>query len=156
MTSPAPSAAPAAPAFQVPQWTFADRIRKVRRDVLQIEQSAFADQLGVTRQAYAAWESGRNEPRSILAVAKRIEAMSRVPAAWILGVDHPSTPTGAHTSQYETATRRRASQLSLVPALPATYQAVDASYGSSPCVPEYAKGRRVPSSSGTVNCANAA
>lgn len=68
-------------------WTFADRIRKVRRDVLAIDQGEFATRLGVTRQAYAAWESGRNEPRSILAVAKRIEAMSGVPAAWVLGLD---------------------------------------------------------------------
>lgn len=40
-------------------WTFADRIRKVRRDVLAIDQGEFATRLGVTRQAYAAWESGR-------------------------------------------------------------------------------------------------
>lgn len=77
----------------VPTWTFADRMRKVRRDVLDMEQSELAASLGVTKAAYAAWESGRNEPRSILAVARKVELMSRVPAAWILGVDGENRTT---------------------------------------------------------------
>lgn len=84
------AAAPDAAHTLIPAWSFADKMRKIRRDVLKMEQAEFADQLGVTRQAYAAWESGRNEPRSILAVAKKVELLSRVPAAWLLGV-------GAHS-----------------------------------------------------------
>lgn len=75
----------------MPTWTFADRVRKIRRDVLKVEQGRFADLLGVTRQAYAAWESGRNEPRSILAVARRIEEVSGVPAVWVLGIEGGGT-----------------------------------------------------------------
>jgi DNA-binding XRE family transcriptional regulator len=99
MSSPAQSAQPEAVAYQVPQWTFADKIRKVRRDVLGIEQDEFARRLDVTRQAYAAWESGRNEPRNILAVAKRVEAMSGVPAAWLLGIDDPFRTIAPQTSR---------------------------------------------------------
>lgn len=157
MTSPAQSAERAAAAYEVPQWTFADRIRKVRRDVLRLEQAEFADKLGVTRQAYAAWESGRNEPRSILAVAKRVEAMSRVPAAWILGVDSPGAgPTGVSTQEYGHRCGRRAPLLSLVPPLESTYHGVGDRYGSSPSFSGHGNDRRVSDSPGTVNCANSA
>lgn len=111
-----------------PQWTFADRMRKIRRDVLGIEQADFAQKLGVTRQAYAAWEAARNEPRSILAVARQVEAISGVSAAWILGVDAPflapqnqagqTGPNGAYVDP-EVALVTRFPQLTLMPTLPA-------------------------------------
>lgn len=75
---------------RVPTWTFGDRLRKIRRDVLALDQHELARELGITKAAYAAWESSRNEPRSILAVARQIELISGVPAAWILGVDQPT------------------------------------------------------------------
>lgn len=40
-----------------PEFSFGDRIRKIRREVAQ---------------AYSAWESGRTKPDDIVAVAKRI------------------------------------------------------------------------------------
>lgn len=58
-----------------------------------MEQAEFAAELGVTKAAYAAWESGRNEPRTILATARRIEALSGVPAVWLLGMDDGAATT---------------------------------------------------------------
>jgi transcriptional regulator with XRE-family HTH domain len=106
--SSAAAAEPPAVQHGVPDWTFADRVRKVRRDVLGIEQAEFADRLGVTRQAYAAWESGRNEPRGLVAVAREIEQISGVPAAWILGVDAPFLSLAPQaTSRVNASTKRR-------------------------------------------------
>lgn len=69
----------------IPVWTFADRIQKIRVDVLRINQQQMADRLGVTKAAYTNWESRRgNYPRDILAVAGRISLMSGVPVMWIL------------------------------------------------------------------------
>jgi DNA-binding XRE family transcriptional regulator len=100
------TAAAGSPAVaRIPGWTFADRLRKIRRDVLGIEQEEMAQRLGMKKPAYAAWESGRNEPRSIVAVAKQIELMSRVPAAWVLGVESPTPEPGdAQSSQPQDAT----------------------------------------------------
>jgi transcriptional regulator with XRE-family HTH domain len=69
-----------------PNWTFADRIRKVRSMAGQ-DQREFAKQLGVTASALAAWETGRAVPRDIVAIAKRIEMRMQVPAQWTLGLD---------------------------------------------------------------------
>ncbi|GAA1401786.1 hypothetical protein GCM10009613_60670 [Pseudonocardia kongjuensis] len=80
------------PGGRIPRWTFADRMRKVRVDLLEMQQTELARHLGVTRAAYAAWESGRTTPRNILAIARQVEALSEVPAAWILGVDSPADP----------------------------------------------------------------
>lgn len=86
-------AAATSPERNVPTWGFHDRMRKVRFDVLGIHQADMADKLGVTKAAYAAWESGRTQPRDILAVARRVELLSGVPAAWVLGVDEPAPST---------------------------------------------------------------
>ena len=68
----------------VPQWTFADRIRKVRRDTGRtIEQMAVALEVGDKR--YAAWESGRNKPDDIAAIATTLEHVTGVPREWFLG-----------------------------------------------------------------------
>ena len=51
--------------------------------------------LGANPNAYRAWESGRNHPRDIVALAKRIEILTGVPAQWTLGLaDGTSTPGG--------------------------------------------------------------
>lgn len=110
------AAPPPGKSSAVPQWTFADRVRKIRRDVLRMEQGEFAGLLGVTRQAYAAWESGRNEPRSILAVARRIEEVSGVPAAWVLGIEGggPGHPSADQATRNNTEARSRETRAMVV------------------------------------------
>lgn len=79
-------------ASRIPQWTFAERVRKVRRD-MGLNQAAFAEQLGVKRESLTAWETGRNEPRSITETAERLEEVTGVPRQWFLGwMDQ--TPSG--------------------------------------------------------------
>lgn len=68
----------------VPQWNFADRARKVRRD-LGLGQSEMAEKLGVGIKAYSAWESGKNSPEDIVNIAVRFERASGVPRTWFLG-----------------------------------------------------------------------
>ena len=77
-----------------PEWSTADRLRKIRRDT-GYSQDEFAEMLGANPNAYRAWESGRNHPRDIVALAKRIEILTGVPAQWTLGLaDGTSTPGG--------------------------------------------------------------
>lgn len=83
----------------VPEETFGDRLRRVRRS-LHLSQEAFAHALGpdYTSKALGAWEAGTREPRGAVALAKRIELAFNVPATWILGLDSgpvpPPTPPG--------------------------------------------------------------
>lgn len=85
----------AGPVF--PAWSFADRLRKARTTV-GMTQEEFATAIGVKEGTLAAWESDRSQPRSrdIVDVAKRIEALTRIATAWILGIDDtPPTPPGS-------------------------------------------------------------
>ncbi|MCF8605115.1 helix-turn-helix domain-containing protein, partial [Gordonia sp. HY442] len=89
-----------------PEFDFADRIRKVRRSVARMTQAQMAEELGVTRARYEGWESGRNTPENIVAVAKRIELRWRdqVTAAWMLGVHEtprPDDPNGGSTVRHQ-------------------------------------------------------
>lgn len=68
----------------VPQWNFADRARKVRRD-LGLGQLEMAEKLGVGLKAYSAWESGKNSPEDIVSIAVKFEKASGVPRTWFLG-----------------------------------------------------------------------
>lgn len=79
---------------RIPQWSFADRIRKVRRDAhMTIEQMAVA--LGVGDKRYAAWETGRNTPADITDIAVRLERVTGVPRTWFLGwIDEDPRPDG--------------------------------------------------------------
>lgn len=71
-----------------PEFSFGDRIRKIRREVAHMTQAEMADELGVGMQAYSAWESGRTKPDDIVAVAKRIALRWRgITASWVLGLD---------------------------------------------------------------------
>jgi DNA-binding XRE family transcriptional regulator len=85
-----------------PQWDFGDRLRKVRRSIAGMSQREMAETLGITQKAYAAWESGLNRPKDIVAVAKQIESAwpGRVMSAWLLGVDNdgPRPPTPPPTN----------------------------------------------------------
>ncbi len=69
----------------VPTWEFSDRIRKARQ-VAGMDQKSFAAQLDVNPGSLAGWESGRSKPRDMVVVAKRIEMLTGIPAAWTLGV----------------------------------------------------------------------
>lgn len=93
MTTAAAAAEPVTP----PEWTFADRLRKVRRDVLDVDQGEFADRLSVSRKAYASWEMGRTKPRDILALAHTVEFVTGVAASWLLGFEAPEGSRGLHT-----------------------------------------------------------
>lgn len=80
----------------VPVWSFGDRARKIRRDVLKVDQQEFARLLGVTAQAAGAWESRNAQPRDVVAIARRIELLTGVPATWVLGLDEAAAPTAQH------------------------------------------------------------
>jgi len=84
----------------VPEWTLADRFRKVR-SVADLDQRRFAERLGVKSSAYAQWEAGRARPRDLVAIARRVELITRVPAAWLLGLEtanpRPDGPDGGQT-----------------------------------------------------------
>lgn len=86
--------------MHVPQWTFGDRIRKVRRDA-GLSQEAFANKIGRGDKAVAAWESGRNTPDDIVTVAQRIQLALGVPATWVLGLDGqaPNGPDGGVSTE---------------------------------------------------------
>ncbi|MGB7509276.1 MAG: helix-turn-helix transcriptional regulator [Mycobacterium sp.] len=59
-------------------------------------QSAFAAAIGVKEGSLAAWETDRATPRDIVSVAKRVEMLTNVPAAWLLGLGGPTSaqPSG--------------------------------------------------------------
>lgn len=81
-----------------PEWSFADRLRKIRREA-GFQQDSFATHLDVNENQYKAWESGRNHPRDIVTIAKRIELLTGVPAQWTLGLSEsapsPTEPGGS-------------------------------------------------------------
>lgn len=76
----------------VPEWTFGDRLRKVRREK-KVTQDQAAQALNVSPPQIAAWETGNNMPRDIVAIAKRCQLAWDVPAEWMLGLEVESSPT---------------------------------------------------------------
>jgi transcriptional regulator with XRE-family HTH domain len=70
----------------VPDWSFGDRIRKVRT-LTGMTQAEFAEAISVGEASLAQWETDRARPRDILDVAHRVERLFQIPAAWLLGVD---------------------------------------------------------------------
>lgn len=70
---------------KAPQWGFSDRVRKVRRDILDINQAQLAAQLEVTSAAVEGWESGRNTPHDITDIAEKLERITGVHRTWFLG-----------------------------------------------------------------------
>ncbi len=81
------------PLGHLPRFGFDDRIRRVRRD-MGIDQGKMAELLGIDRQTYSAWESGRNKPRSVVAIAEKLEEISGVPRQWFLGWMDDQPPSG--------------------------------------------------------------
>ena len=74
-----------------PPWTFGDRLRKVRRSLPgRVTQEQFAEQLGYPPKRYEQWEADRNLPGSqTVEVARRIQQVTGVPAAWMLDINGP-------------------------------------------------------------------
>jgi transcriptional regulator with XRE-family HTH domain len=79
------------PMSDVPQWTLADRLRKIRRD-RHLTQEQIARELGVKGVTWSAWEAGRTRPHDVVELAGLIEQRFGVPAAWTLGVLNQATP----------------------------------------------------------------
>ncbi len=52
-----------------------------------MDQAEFARALGFSRPAYQSYEAGRHSPRDVVAMARRIELLTGVPASWTLGLD---------------------------------------------------------------------
>ncbi len=76
---------------RIPEWSFADRLRKVRRDGrMTIDEMAAT--LNVGAKAYGAWEAGRNTPADIADVAVRLERVTGVPRTWFLGWETDGAP----------------------------------------------------------------
>lgn len=96
----------------IPEDTLGDRLRRLRRS-MGLSQADFARAIDATPQALASWEIGSREPRSAVAIAKRIELAFNVPATWVLGLITPGGPTpptgpAGDTNQYTYALRAAA------------------------------------------------
>lgn len=82
-----------------PEFTFADRLRRIRRDQ-DLTQEEFAAVLDVGNKRYAAWESEANTPRFdvVVPLANRIgELYGMEVRDWLLGLSAPEpspTPPG--------------------------------------------------------------
>lgn len=56
----------------------------------------FAHVLGITASALGQYETDRAKPRDVVELARRVEAVTGIPAAWLLGLDDGALPaTGA-------------------------------------------------------------
>lgn len=55
----------------------------------------FAHALGITSSALGQYETDRAHPRDVVELSKRVEALTGIPAAWLLGVDPVEPPTEA-------------------------------------------------------------
>lgn len=75
----------------IPQWTFADRLRKARQ-TLGVRQSEFAELIHEPGPRYSQWEAGNNLPRDLVGVARRVSLATRIPATWLLGLDDETRP----------------------------------------------------------------
>jgi transcriptional regulator with XRE-family HTH domain len=69
----------------VPEWTFGDRVRRIRRSE-GLSQAEMAMRLGVQPKALGNWEADVAKPRDIFAIAKAIEAVFGVRRTWTLGL----------------------------------------------------------------------
>ncbi len=75
---------PAPARIGIPEWTFGDRLRKIRREA-DLDQGQMATRLGISKGRYANWEIDTARPRDILKIAARIEVEFGTPRWWILG-----------------------------------------------------------------------
>lgn len=92
------TADPAAADTWTPEWTLGDRLRKIRRH-LGVSQIEFAVTIEQNPKSYSSWESDQAQPRQLVAVAKRIEVATGVPAVWLLGIE-PTQGRTVITQEY--------------------------------------------------------
>lgn len=76
----------------IPQWTFGDRVRKVRRELRWSQRDLAAkltDALGrpVSTKSVGAWEADLNLPQHLVDIAQALQDITGIPASWILGLD---------------------------------------------------------------------
>lgn len=92
----------------IPEWTLADHLRKARQTT-GLSQRDFAASIDVKSSAYAQWEAGNSRPRDVVTIAKRIELLTGIPAAWTLDVTpwQSPDPRGGVVRPYGTATEPR-------------------------------------------------
>lgn len=76
----------------VPEWTFADRLRKVRHMMAPCTQTQFAEMIGENPKAYSQWEAGNNGPRNLVAVVEKVSDVTGVSSSWLLGLSGGSGP----------------------------------------------------------------
>lgn len=89
-----------------PAWSFGDRIRKART-ITGMTQGDFADEIGVKEGSLAAWETDRALPRDIVAIAKRVEMITRIPAGWLLGIEAAGPPNPPYRESLSSQGRSR-------------------------------------------------
>jgi transcriptional regulator with XRE-family HTH domain len=53
----------------------------------------FAAALGITQSAVGQYETDRSVPRNIVRMAQKVEALTGIPAAWMLGLDEVEPET---------------------------------------------------------------
>lgn len=80
------------PAY-IPEWTFADRLRKARLTT-GMGGREFALRIGCNYSAYAQWEAGNSKPRDLIETAKQIEAVTGVAAIWLVGMNPQDNDSG--------------------------------------------------------------
>lgn len=80
------------------QWTFGDRIRKVRRTA-GMSSRDFAAALGVTNSGLAQWETDRSLPRDIKGAAAKVSELTGVSAHWLVTGECPPPKPVAQDSQ---------------------------------------------------------
>jgi transcriptional regulator with XRE-family HTH domain len=86
---------------RIPEWTFAERLRKGRRDA-GLSQKDLAARLEVKESTYSAWETGRNTP-DILELAPKLEMLTGVSRLFYIGwaeSNNPEPPEGIEPSTY--------------------------------------------------------
>ena len=82
-----------------PEMGFGDYLRKARREYTSYGQKEMAAALGVTTQAYSAWEAGRNTPRDLRAIAEKLERITNIDRSWFLGWQAPESRPSDYKSQ---------------------------------------------------------
>jgi transcriptional regulator with XRE-family HTH domain len=80
----------------VPVWSFGDRLRKAR-EMVNLDQTALARDLGVSRQTISNAERGEKSPRRSLVMAWAMR--TRVSLLWLETGEAPS-PDGDGASQW--------------------------------------------------------
>ncbi len=68
----------------IPEWTLGDRLAKAR-SVAGLTQAQMGDALHVSASTIAAWETDRSRPRDLADIATRIEDLTGIDPAWLLG-----------------------------------------------------------------------